>query len=269
MAPAVTFFTLPRELRDLVYEYHFAEGWACRLGHKLQPRQDSDQSCTDTENPIPWPTDYTTARRVCFCNLEDFEILSSCVSKISLLLSNKNICYEASEVFLRQVPVHFMFPGVDPVAFAQRWQHASPAKNVRSIVIEWTMEESEENEDATNATLALLTTTFPAVERVKIIMSLPDNAKRYMTRRYYDVLRKQLPGFRGLKEICIDDEDNERWCREGEAVERGKRPPFLVPTIVNGVRWEACGGRNRGRVRDAYNELMLRRSMDIDCGREV
>ncbi|KAK3642886.1 hypothetical protein LTR56_010483 [Elasticomyces elasticus] len=289
MAP--TLLTLPRELRELIYGHYFAAYSACTHGGSVQvfkepkkftsarswcPQINSKHACLEggvTRYTAEW------VERVSFNVTEEFieqarndemeswsEYKPECCTGIphDLLLVNKVIYHEASEKFL-QLPVHFKFPESDITAFARRWHHASPEKNVRSIVVEWTTHEwfprrwGVETESAVGDwTLALLATTFPAVEHVKVHLG------EHNPHRYYSALRSHLESFRLLKDINILDEDIERGTYvECTNMAMGYTPMFSAPCKMNGcwVRiWDPVAyEKGRQKEREEYEASRDRR----------
>ena len=161
----------------------------------------------------------------------------TCGSKpLDLLLVHSKIYHEASPIFLRLTTPYITFLQGDVTSFTQRWQHASPAQNVRSVLVGWDDDNWRSDTDA-EASMALLASQFPALTSLEVWFdrSTPETA--------YDVLRECIPAFANLEELVIEDQDLQRVDYERQVMEEEENSGFFVRTYVNAERfsWEPDG----------------------------
>ncbi|KAK4958793.1 hypothetical protein LTR10_003589 [Elasticomyces elasticus] len=238
MAP--NFFDLPRELRDQIYAFYFAAYASCPHGGRLQARlaQDEDSLVTTDRAWCPAVQEMRAVPKIPKKEMKFWtDYLGTCWGShhpAALLLANKTTYNEAAEFYTQGLPFHLVVPerGVEYSLerFVRRWQHASPAKNVRNIILEW-WQHGDRYEALAHFALAL-----PAVERIELCLSRPSyGCPRYYTLTF-EKLGQDLHAFKGLREIVItkpkqevDHEDEER---------RFERSWFPAPVIINGVMLE-------------------------------
>ncbi|KAK3620958.1 hypothetical protein LTR56_023094 [Elasticomyces elasticus] len=188
MAP--NFFDLPCEIRDQIYTFYFAAYASCPHGGCLQ------MPVKPLASEKAWCPAFEEMRAFSkACTKKEIEAkLGDCLGShhpTGLLLASKTTYHEAAEFFLQELPLRFKFPEPEMEHLLLRWQHASPVKNVRNVILDWQC-------------------YFEAIRTVSLLGSVLRNVERVEFRAdshcpwwMYERVKWNLRKFKGLREVVF------------------------------------------------------------------